>query len=242
MAYREVSRVEIAEVVRRWQSGSSQRQIATGTGLSRATVRRYIAAAMGAGLTRDGPAASEEQLSRLSGLNLSSPRKVEAPTEEKLAPWADQIHEWLSSDRLQLTRIQRSGTAAERVGGQARPAVPLGSSTLAFTVLQFDVRGHCESDGDRLELMNDIRRMADVPVIFLSVYGQDEAVARALDMGAADYVFKPFSPTELAARIRAALRKRLEPFQDEPSGPYATEGLGIDYARRRVTLTGSRSP
>ena len=37
MAYREVSRVEIAEVARRWQSGKSQRQIATGTGLSRAT-------------------------------------------------------------------------------------------------------------------------------------------------------------------------------------------------------------
>ena len=50
---REVSRVEIAEVVRRWQSGNSQRQIASVTGLSRATVRRYIAAAMGVGLTRE---------------------------------------------------------------------------------------------------------------------------------------------------------------------------------------------
>ena len=74
MAYREVSRVEIAEVVRRWQSGNSQRQIATGTGLSRATVRRYIVAAMGAGLTRDGAAPSEDQLSRLAGLNLCTPR------------------------------------------------------------------------------------------------------------------------------------------------------------------------
>ena len=44
MAYREVSRVEIAEVVRRWQSGISQRRISTGTGLSRATVRRHIEA------------------------------------------------------------------------------------------------------------------------------------------------------------------------------------------------------
>ena len=91
---------------------------------------------------------------------------------------------------------------------------------------------------DGIELMNDIRKTADVPVIFLSVYGQDETVARALDMGAADYVVKPFSPTELAARIRAALRKRLEPFQGEPSGPYAAGGLGIDYALRRVTLDG----
>ena len=91
---------------------------------------------------------------------------------------------------------------------------------------------------DGIELMNDIRKMADVPVIFLSVFGQDETVARALDMGAADYLAKPFSPTELAARIRAALRKRLEPFQGEPTGPYAVGGLGIDYALRRVTLDG----
>ena len=91
---------------------------------------------------------------------------------------------------------------------------------------------------DGIELMNDIRKTADVPVIFLSVYGQDETVARALDMGAADYVVKPFSPTELAARIRATLRRRLEPFQGEPSGPYAVGGLDIDYALRRVTLDG----
>ena len=105
MAYREVSRVEIAEVVRRWQSGNSQRQISTGTGLSRATVRRYIDAAVEAGLARDGPAPSEEQLTRLAGLSLAGPRKVEIPTEEVLAPWADQVYEWLTADRLQVTRI-----------------------------------------------------------------------------------------------------------------------------------------
>ena len=91
---------------------------------------------------------------------------------------------------------------------------------------------------DGIELMNDILRRADVPVIFLSVYGQDETIARAFDMGAADYLVKPFSPTELAARIRAALRKRLTPFLDEPSGPYGAGGLGIDYAERRVTVGG----
>ena len=91
---------------------------------------------------------------------------------------------------------------------------------------------------DGIELMNDRRKTEDVPVIFLSVHGQDETVARALYMGAADYFVKPFSPTELAARIRAALRKRLEPFQGEPSGPYDAEGLSIDYALRQVTLEG----
>ena len=44
MAYKEVSRVDIVEVIRRWQKGNSQRHIASGTGLSRDTVRKYLAA------------------------------------------------------------------------------------------------------------------------------------------------------------------------------------------------------
>ena len=91
---------------------------------------------------------------------------------------------------------------------------------------------------DGIDLMNNIRKKADVPVIFLSIYGQDDTIARAFDMGATDYVVKPFSPTELAARIRAALRRLGEPFQGEPSGPYATGVLSIDYAERLVTVAG----
>ena len=93
-------------------------------------------------------------------------------------------------------------------------------------------------DRDGIELMNDVRRIADVPVIFLSVYGQDDAVVRALDMGAADYLVKPFSPTELTARIRAVLRRRLEPFAGEPSPFYDVAGLTIEYAQRRVVVNG----
>ena len=92
---------------------------------------------------------------------------------------------------------------------------------------------------DGIELMGDILNMADVPVIFLSAYGQDEVVARAFDMGAADYVVKPFSPTELVARIRAALRKREAPEWAEPPEPYVRGDLTVDYARRRVTVAGN---
>ena len=60
---------------------------------------------------------------------------------------------------------------------------------------------------DGIEMMKEILERSEVPIIFLSAYGQEEIVAKAFDMGAADYVVKPFSPTELAARIRAALRK-----------------------------------
>ncbi len=93
-------------------------------------------------------------------------------------------------------------------------------------------------DSDGIELMNDIRRRTDAIVVFLSVYGENETIARAFDMGAADYVVKPFSPTELAARIRVALRRRLEPFQGEPPGPYFAAGLSSYYAQRRVTVDG----
>ncbi len=106
MAYREVHGVEIQEIIRRWQAGLSQRRIASGMGLSRQTVRRYIDAAEAAGLTPDGPEPSEEQLAALATLSLSGPRQVEAPSEELLSPWAEQIERWLETDRLQLTRIQ----------------------------------------------------------------------------------------------------------------------------------------
>ena len=62
--------------------------------------------------------------------------------------------------------------------------------------------------GDGIGLMQEIMAKSEVPVIFASVYGQEELVTKAVDMGAVDYVVKPFSPSELAARIRAAMRQR----------------------------------
>ena len=64
--------------------------------------------------------------------------------------------------------------------------------------------------------MEEIHKDYDVPVIFLSAYGQDEHIARAFDMGASDYIVKPFSPTELDARIRAAIRKLEPAFNPSP--------------------------
>ena len=89
---------------------------------------------------------------------------------------------------------------------------------------------------DGVDLMKDIMSIGDVPVIFVSAYGQEQLVARAFEMGADDYVVKPFSPTELVARIRAVLRRRATP---EPSIPYVLGDLTIDYAERLVTLQGN---
>ena len=84
---------------------------------------------------------------------------------------------------------------------------------------------------DGIELLGRVGDLADIPVIFISGYGRDETIARALESGAADYIVKPFSPTELTARIRAALRLRANDKE-----PFVLGELAIDYDRRRVTL------
>ena len=85
---------------------------------------------------------------------------------------------------------------------------------------------------DGIALMQEVRERFDLPVIFISAYGRDETVARALESGAADYLVKPFSPTELVARVRAALGRHERP------EPFVLGALAIDYARRRVTVGG----
>ena len=85
---------------------------------------------------------------------------------------------------------------------------------------------------DGIELLEGVPGLADLPVIFISAYGRDETIAKALDAGAADYIVKPFSPTELTARVRAALRRRAGP------EPFRLGELAIDYEQRRVSLAG----
>ena len=85
---------------------------------------------------------------------------------------------------------------------------------------------------DGIELMEQVPELTDLPVIFISAYRRDETIARALELGAADYIVKPFSPTELVARVRAALGRR-------PEGePFELGNLRIRYDRREVTVAG----
>ncbi len=91
---------------------------------------------------------------------------------------------------------------------------------------------------DGIELLNQNPELAALPVIFLSAYGRDHTVARALEAGAVDYIVKPFSPTELAARIETALRQRTTPTSETPSEPYKLEELTIDYDQHAAYLAG----
>ena len=105
MAYREVTRVDIQEIIRRWQAGEGYRRIASGTGLSRNTVRKYLIVAKAEGIAKDGTVLTDDQLCRLAIVGQPGPRQAETPSEDLLGPWADQVYQWLTGDRLQLTRI-----------------------------------------------------------------------------------------------------------------------------------------
>ncbi len=86
---------------------------------------------------------------------------------------------------------------------------------------------------DGIELMRQVHELSDLPVIFISAYGRDDTVARALEAGAIDYIVKPFSPTELVARVRAALRRHEEP------EPFTLGELAIHFHKRRVSVAGN---
>ncbi len=95
-------------------------------------------------------------------------------------------------------------------------------------------------DLDGFETLASIREMSAVPVIMLTVKGDEDDRIRGLDLGADDYITKPFSPRELSSRIRAVLR-RIEPSKTQDAEPLAIdEDLAIDFPRREVIVRGER--
>ena len=93
-----------------------------------------------------------------------------------------------------------------------------------------------ETDG--IELMEAVPGLADLPVIFISAYGGEQRVTSALEMGADDYIVKPFSPTELVARIHTVLRRWVGSAPPEPPPPFSLYDLTINFRERSAALAG----
>jgi len=87
-------------------------------------------------------------------------------------------------------------------------------------------------DIDGLQLIGQIRKLGPVPIVVLSSRGDEAAKVAALDSGADDYVTKPFGADELLARIRAALRHRLQ--EQGAERTFASDDLSVDLVRRLV--------
>lgn len=93
------------------------------------------------------------------------------------------------------------------------------------------------ADGNGFDVCQRIRMRSSVPVIFLSAFGQPTDKARGLQIGADDYITKPYDPSELSARIEAVLRRT----QNRPlrtADLFHCGPLTIDFDQRLVTLSG----
>ena len=93
-------------------------------------------------------------------------------------------------------------------------------------------------DIEGTEVCRRVRASSEVPIIVLSARGAEADKVNALDLGADDYVTKPFGPEELLARVRVALR-RVGADESAETGLFQAGALTIDYDRRRVVRDGA---
>ena len=92
-------------------------------------------------------------------------------------------------------------------------------------------------DRDGLEFIREIRQSDVTPILVLSARNNEKDKVKALDLGANDYVTKPFGNAELLARVRAALRnRRTTEVEGVGEGMFTLHDMTIDYARRMVTV------
>lgn len=89
-----------------------------------------------------------------------------------------------------------------------------------------------------LEVCKEIRKHSSVPIIMLTAKGEEIDRILGLELGADDYIVKPFSPREVVARIKAVLRRANEEQQKDESGIVSVDGLVIDIKSYSVTLDG----
>ena len=90
---------------------------------------------------------------------------------------------------------------------------------------------------DGYEVCRQLRTWSKTPIIVLSVRDSEDEKIQALDLGADDYLTKPFGMRELNARVRAVLRRANLP-EDGNEPAFSCDNLNIDFAHRRVTLSG----
>lgn len=93
-------------------------------------------------------------------------------------------------------------------------------------------------DMDGFEVLETIREISLVPVIMLTAKGEEDDRVRGLELGADDYVTKPFSPRELVSRVRAVLRRTESGSNTEDGVIEVDEHLKLDFGRREIKLDG----
>jgi len=130
--------------------------------------------------------------------------------------------------------LERDGFAVEAVGDGAIALERALAEVPALVVLDLMLPGL-----DGFEVCRRLRAVAPVPVIMLTARGEEEDCVLGLELGADDYLAKPFSPRELTARVKAVLRRAAEPFASSSKEPMSFDYLVVDPAAREVTVDGA---
>jgi two-component system KDP operon response regulator KdpE len=91
---------------------------------------------------------------------------------------------------------------------------------------------------DGIEVCRRIREWSDIPIIILSARGDENDKVKCLELGADDYLTKPFGIAELMARINTAFRHRGDAAVAPAQASFTCDGLEINFAKRRVTVNG----
>ena len=92
-------------------------------------------------------------------------------------------------------------------------------------------------DMDGIDVVRELRAWSSVPVVILSARSQESDKISALDVGADDYLVKPFGIGELLARIRVALRHVIAKTNGEEEGVFSVDGLKVDMIHRKITVS-----
>lgn len=142
----------------------------------------------------------------------------------------------LIDDETQITRVLRRGLGAR--GYEVRVASDGRSGVELFHDLRPDliITDLSMPEMNGIEVCREIRKVSEVPIIVLSVKGEERSKVQALDAGADDYITKPFGMDELFARVRAALRR--SPGLNEPSR-FEAGDFAIDVETHQAVVRGS---
>jgi two-component system, OmpR family, KDP operon response regulator KdpE len=139
-------------------------------------------------------------------------------------------------DEVQIRRFLRAGFELENFSVQEAATATDGLRIATLKPIDIVILDLALPDMDGADVVERLRSWSSVPIIVLSVRSREEEKVRLLELGADDYVVKPFGMAELLARARAALRREARGAEGEPvvrAGP-----LAIDFAQRTVSVDG----
>jgi DNA-binding response OmpR family regulator len=136
--------------------------------------------------------------------------------------------------------LRRAGYAAVQASDSARALRGLAEEKPDLVILDINLPGTPELQ-DGLALCQYIRRESDIPIILLTVRGDEEDIVTGLEAGADDYVLKPFSPRQLVARIQAVMRRVQTANGSPPPATLSSGGLDFGPRLREVHLSNGTS-